>query len=265
MEVPMSLEQLRENNKRMEYIKYAKLMAKMNRRTNIPQPPVPQFEQYCRLFIADDMVDVLMDMKPGGNSEEELRALYHGADWDACLYEMCRRGLLEKRYPKDAPVYYDLAPMGLVTAQMASAISSSSVCRRGLWLPRWLIFIRWMGSITPGAIRGSFLSMPASAFTALSRQADAAPSRAEVLPVTMSPSGSSMATAGPPVASARSSAAATTGRSPAPIPSKFISSSIFFTSAGSDRPCREDTAAAYQRRRISCLEAPRQTSSSVMQ
>jgi len=95
----------------MEYIKYAKLMAKMNRRTNIPQPPVPQFEQYCRLFIADDMVDVLMDMKPGGNSEEELRALYHGADWDACLYEMCRRGLLEKRYPKDAPVYYDLAPM----------------------------------------------------------------------------------------------------------------------------------------------------------
>jgi Pyruvate/2-oxoacid:ferredoxin oxidoreductase delta subunit len=95
----------------MEYVKYMKLMAKMNQRTNVPQPPVPQFEKYCKLFIDDDEYDVLMGMKLKFNSEEELRALYHGSDWDKCLYGMCRKGLLEKHYPKDAPAYYDLAPM----------------------------------------------------------------------------------------------------------------------------------------------------------
>jgi hypothetical protein len=86
----------------MEYVKYMKLMAKMNQRTNVPQPPVPQFEKYCKLFIDDDEYDVLMGMKLKFNSEEELRALYHGSDWDKCLYGMCRKGLLEKHYPKDA-------------------------------------------------------------------------------------------------------------------------------------------------------------------
>ncbi len=95
----------------IKYLKYAKLMEKMNRRTNVPQPPVPQFEKYCRMFINDEEYDVLMGMKPAHNSEEELRAFYHGSDWDGMLYGLCRKGLLEKHYPKDQPPYYDLAPM----------------------------------------------------------------------------------------------------------------------------------------------------------
>ena len=50
-------------------------------------------------------------MKLTHNSEAELRSFYHGSDWGKCLYEMCRRGLLEKHYPKNGEIYYDLAPM----------------------------------------------------------------------------------------------------------------------------------------------------------
>ena len=134
--------------------------------------------------------------------------------------------------------------MGLVTEQMDRAISNSSVWRRGLWLPRCSTFRCCMGSMTPGAMRGSFLSIPARALTALSRQAEEAPRREEVLPVTMRPSLSSSATAGPPVFSAFSRAAATTGRSSGVRPREFMMSSIFLTSLGSEVPRRTPQAAA---------------------
>ena len=83
--------------------------------------------------------------------------------------------------------------------------------------------------------------------------------------MTIRPSGNSRATAGPPVSSARVRAADTTGRSLVLISREFMISSIFFISAGDERPCRAEQAAAYQRRMISCFEASMQTSSSVMQ
>ena len=101
--------------------------------------------------------------------------------------------------------------------------------------------------------------------SAFIKQADDAPSSELVLPVMILPSGSSIATAGPPVASARASAAPTTGRSFAPMSSEFMISSILRISEGSERPWRTAQAAAYQRRMISCLEASRQASSSKMQ
>ncbi len=58
-----------------------------------------------------------------------------------------------------------------------------------------------------GEISGMLSLMSASVFKALSRAALLAPSRSVVLPVTMRPSPSSMATAGPPVSSALSLAA----------------------------------------------------------
>ena len=116
-----------------------------------------------------------------------------------------------------------------------------------------------------GVMIWSFLSIPASAFSAFIRQAEAAPSSAVVLPVMMRPSGSSMATAGPSVSSARRSAAATTGRSAGPAPMELRISSIFRCSAPSERPSRTAQAAAYQRRMISCFEASQQASSSKMQ
>ena len=61
--------------------------------------------------------------------------------------------------------------------------------------------------IRPEEISGMLSLMSASVFKALSRAALLAPSRSVVLPVTMRPSPSSMATAGPPVSSALSLAA----------------------------------------------------------
>jgi hypothetical protein len=84
----------------MEYVKYMKLMAKMNQRTNVPQPPVPQFEKYCKLFIDDDEYDVLMGMKLKFNSEEELRALYHGSDWDKCSVRHVPQGPAGEALPQ---------------------------------------------------------------------------------------------------------------------------------------------------------------------
>ena len=103
--------------------------------------------------------------------------------------------------------------VGLVAAQMDRAMRISSVCSRGFTLPRWVVFSFWMGSMTMGEIRWMSLEMPPRAFKALSRQAELAPSREEVLPVTMRPSGSWMAAAGRPVSSARFKAGAMTGLS----------------------------------------------------
>ena len=75
--------------------------------------------------------------------------------------------------------------VGLVAAQMDRAMRISSVCSRGFTLPRWVVFSFWMGSMTMGEMRWMSLEMPPRAFKALSRQAELAPSREEVLPVTM--------------------------------------------------------------------------------
>ena len=93
-----------------------------------------------------------------------------------------------------------------------------------------------MGAMTLGAIKSSSLFMPASFLSAFMRQADDAPSRELVLPVTMVPSGSSMLTAGAPVSAALAMAAATTGRSAEEMPSEFMMSSILRTSSGEPRP-----------------------------
>ena len=42
---------------------------------------------------------------------------------------------------------------GLVVAEIARAISVSSLCRRGLLDPRWLTLTDWMGSMASGEIR----------------------------------------------------------------------------------------------------------------
>ena len=83
-----------------------------------------------------------------------------------------------------------------------------------------------MGLMTPGAMRGSFLSIPASALRALISAAEEAPSSEVVLPVTMRPSFSSMATAGPPLSSAFLSAAATTGLSAEEILQKLLDTAL---------------------------------------
>ena len=103
--------------------------------------------------------------------------------------------------------------VGLVAAEMDSATRISSVWSRGFTLPRWVVFSFWMGSMTMGEIKWMSFWMPPRAFRALSRAAELAPSRAEVLPVTMRPSGSWMAAAGRPVSSARSMAGPMTARS----------------------------------------------------
>ena len=66
---------------------------------------------------------------------------------------------------------------------------------------------------------------PDSAFRALSRAAAEQPISSEVLPMTISPSGSWMAMAGSPVRRAASLAAATTGRMSGVTPACCISSS----------------------------------------
>lgn len=82
----------------------------MNAVTQVPQPPVPQFEKYCKLFVTDEEYDIMMGMKLRGNTEAELRALYTGSDWAGTLYDMCRKGFLLKIYDGAEPTY-DLAPM----------------------------------------------------------------------------------------------------------------------------------------------------------
>ena len=91
-------------------MKYLKLMNRMNAVTQVPQPPVPQFATYCKLFVTDEEYDIMMGMKLRGNTEAELRALYTGSDWAGTLYDMCRKGFLLKIYDGAEPTY-DLAPM----------------------------------------------------------------------------------------------------------------------------------------------------------
>ena len=83
-----------------------------------------------------------------------------------------------------------------------------------------------MGSMEAGASRLMSSSIPARTLRALSSIAEEQPNRAEVLPVTMRPSGSSIAEAGSPVASATSSAGGTTGRSSLLTPTLAMSSAI---------------------------------------
>ena len=101
---------------------------------------------------------------------------------------------------------------GLLTALMARAINVSSLWRRGLLLPRWVVFTFWMGSMASREIKWSCLPMPARDFKALSMAAEDAPNRSVVLPVTMVPSGREMAMAGRPVSSATANAGVTTVR-----------------------------------------------------
>ena len=115
--------------------------------------------------------------------------------------------------------------VGLVAAQIERATRISSVCRRGLWLPRWTVFRFWIGSMMMGEIRWMSFWMPPRAFRALSSAAAEAPSREEVLPVTTRPSGSWMAAAGIPVSSALARAAWITGRSAGETSALFIKSS----------------------------------------
>ena len=100
-----------------------------------------------------------------------------------------------------------------------------------------------MVPMTSGEISLISSGMPASALSALSIAADTGPKRSVVLPVTMAPSGSSMAAAGLPVLSATPRAAGTTARSSGSRFSELISSSILLSSAPEDRPWRTWQAA----------------------
>ena len=91
-----------------------------------------------------------------------------------------------------------------------------------------------------GEMSSTSSGMPQRHFRAFSRQAEEAPSRGEVLPVTSLPFGSSMATAGAPVSSARARAAGTTARLSGLRPIWFISSSSLKTSSCSERPWRRE-------------------------
>ena len=105
-----------------------------------------------------------------------------------------------------------ISAVGFVTADIESAMSTSSVCRRGLEFPRCSTFRCWIGARTIGAMRFTRSWMPASVLRLLSRAAEHAPIRPDVLPVTIRPSGSSIAAAGAPVSSAFLRAAGTQGR-----------------------------------------------------
>ena len=65
--------------------------------------------------------------------------------------------------------------VGLVVAQMDKAMRISSMCSRGLRLPRWVVFSFWMGSMMRAGSRWIFLWMPARAFRALSSAAEEGP------------------------------------------------------------------------------------------
>ena len=106
----------------------------------------------------------------------------------------------------------------------------------------WSTFRCWIGSMTVGEMRSSSSGMPASAFSALSSAADEAPSSADVLPVTMRPSPSSIAVAGSPVRSATASAAGTVFRMEGSMDSERISSLSLSISASEASPSRRRQA-----------------------
>ena len=102
----------------------------------------------------------------------------------------------------------------------------------------WLILRSEIGSITLGEIKGMSWEIPARTLSALRSAAEAGPKSGVVFPVTICPSGSSNATAGAPVDSARTSAAPITRRSEISMPDFFIRNSILVTSEPSELPAR---------------------------
>ena len=77
-----------------------------------------------------------------------------------------------------------------VLAEVARAMSTSSLCRRGLEEPRCWTFSRWMGSSAGWEIRWMLWSMPDRCYSALSSAAAEQPMSGVVLPVMIVPSGS---------------------------------------------------------------------------
>jgi len=130
---------------------------------------------------------------------------------------------------------------GLVTAEMDRAMSTSSECSRGLRWPKLSVLRVLIGSMTEAGISSSLWSMPASFFSAFNSSAADAPSRAEVLPVTTLPSGSTIAPAGLPVASALARDAATAGQMSGVTPACCITSSSFRTTHSSACPFSRST------------------------
>lgn len=80
-----------------------------------------------------------------------------------------------------------------------SAMSVSSVWRRGFLLPRKCVLSLLMGSIASSLITSSSRSTPETCLRAFMISELAAPRRVEVLPVTTESSGMTMAPTGPPV------------------------------------------------------------------
>ena len=115
------------------------------------------------------------------------------------------------------------------TVSYTHLIKISFEWRRGLRLPRWLIFKPWIGLTYSGSISLVSLAIWANFLMALINTAAVGPKSSEVLPVTISPFGNSRARAGSPVLSALSRAATVTLRSSGVMPRSFIKSSIFLT------------------------------------
>ena len=131
-----------------------------------------------------------------------------------------------------------LRASGLFAALTESAISVSSVWRRGFLLPRYCVFNSWIGRIASGEITWFSWGIPASSFNAFRRRAEEAPSSSEVLPKIIRPSGSSRAAAGPSVSFSFWRLAGTTLRSSREAWACFRSSSILRISSSVPVPVR---------------------------
>ena len=107
-------------------------------------------------------------------------------------------------------------------------------------------------------------STPDTPFKAFINNADAAPSRFPVFPVTTLPSGSCIAPAGFPVVSAFNSAAERAGERLAVIPALLMSISILLSPQSSTPVLFCSTAAEKYLRTISLLDASRHASSSTI-
>ena len=114
---------------------------------------------------------------------------------------------------------------GSVALDTESASSVSSECKRGFFECSVVVFSSQMGSMTSSEMTNRSSSTPATPLSAFISSEEAAPRRSDVLPVTTRPSGSTMAPAGAPVASAFSSAAERAGEKFVSTPTWFINSS----------------------------------------
>ena len=135
------------------------------------------------------------------------------------------------------------AATSLVAEVMDRAMSVSSECRRGFWLPRRRVLSRWMGSMASSLMTSSSMSTPVTAFSAFMSSELAAPRREEVLPVTTEPSGITMAPAGAPVVCSFSRAAERAGE-------KSLSTPAFFM-----MPFRRSTCSWPEPVRLTCSAA----------